>query len=134
LVAPVYPDPREPECDLEVFSSPPSIPHKAFAQIAVRGREKQMPKMRRLLRQEACGIGADAVITFIDSSKVQLYWEAYPMWVTNRAPHAVPQKYDFSLIGVAIIYTKESPKAEGGGTPAVEKTGGGPKSTGPDPA
>ena len=118
IVAPVYPDPRDAGCDLEVFASPPSAPHKPFAQIAVRGRETQMPKMKTMLHDEACGVGADAVITFIDSSKVQLYWEAYPEWVTNRAPHAIPQNYDFSLIGVAILYTPEEAAAKGGQPPA----------------
>jgi len=104
LTAPVYPEPRDRGCKVELYTSPPAVPHKAFAQIRVRGNEKQMDKMQEKLEEEACSLGADAVITFIDSSKTSLYQASYPEWVADRYPHPMVKNYKFSLIGIAIVF------------------------------
>jgi hypothetical protein len=103
LTAPVYPEPRDRGCKVELYTSPPAVPHKAFAQIRVRGDEKRMDKMQELVKEEACSLGADAVITFIDSSKTRLYQDTYPTWV-DREAHTMARNYKLSLIGIAIVY------------------------------
>jgi hypothetical protein len=109
LTAPVYPEPRDRGCEVELLTSPPAAPHKAFAQISVRGDETQMAKMEEKVKEEACGLGADAVITFVDSSDVRLYQDSYPDWV-EREPHTMIKNYGFSLIGIAIVYQDQATK------------------------
>lgn len=111
LTAPVYPEPRDQGCTVELLTSPPAVPHKTFAQITVRGDESQIAKMEGIVKEKACSLGADAVITFIDSSEVRLYQEAYPEWVQNRTSHMITKDYPFSLIGVAIVYKDQKTKA-----------------------
>ncbi len=108
LTAPVYPEPHDQECPVELLTSPPALPHKPFAQIAVRGDEARMEKMQRKMKEEACGLGADAVITFVDSSTVRTYRDSYPTWMVNRQPHTMIGEYDFSLIGIAIVYEDQA--------------------------
>jgi len=103
LTAPVYPEPRDQGCTVELLASPPAAPHKPFAQITVRGDETQMAKMEEKVKEEACSLGADAVITFTDIAKVRIYQDSYPDWV-DREPHTMIKDYQFSLIGIAIVY------------------------------
>jgi len=107
LTAPVYPEPRGQGCKVELLTSPPAAPHKASAQISVRGDESQMAKMEEKIKEEACSLGADAVITFFDSSDVRLYQDSYPDWV-DREPHTMIKNYEFSLIGIAIVYQDQA--------------------------
>jgi hypothetical protein len=103
LTAPVYPEPRDQECTVELLTSPPAVPHKAFAQISVRGDETQMVEMKEKVKKEACSLGADAVITFVDNSQVFTQRDSYSLEV-DREPHTMVNSYSFSLIGIAIVY------------------------------
>lgn len=101
--ASLYPEPRDQGCAVELLTSPPPVPHKAFAQITVRGDKSQVARMEERVKEEACSLGADAVITFTDMSKVRIYQDSYPDWV-DREPHTMIKDYPFSLIGIAIVY------------------------------
>ncbi len=111
VTAPIYPEPKNEECSIAILTSPPPAPHEAFAQITIRGNEDQMEEMQEKMRKEACVIGADAVVAFRDDSDVRVWRDTYPEWVENRAPHTMATDYDFSLIGIAILYKKGKPKA-----------------------
>jgi hypothetical protein len=104
--ASVYPEPRDRGCVVNLLTSPPTTPHKAFAQISVRGHESQMPEMEGKMKEEACDLGAHAVITFIDSSDIRIYQDSYPIWV-DRERHTMVKDYPFSLIGIAIVYRSQ---------------------------
>ncbi|MGE0679695.1 MAG: hypothetical protein AB7P69_02140 [Candidatus Binatia bacterium] len=95
-----------PNCSIPILNAPPTEPHEVIARIKTYGNPGTEPTaMRGMLHQEACAIGAQAVIVqplkegqFEDSISVQHLGYSTDRDYTSSADYA------YQIIGLAIRY------------------------------
>jgi hypothetical protein len=95
-----------PNCAIPILNAPPTQPHEVIARIKTYGNPGTEPDaMRGMLHQEACAIGAQAVIIqpiregqFEDSISVQHLGYSTDRDYTSSA------EYAYQIIGLAIRY------------------------------
>lgn len=121
LLAPIYPDARPQNCRLPVLSAPPDQPFEAFAQIvSYAGSAEMAERMQSLIKKEACGIGADAIVLMPMREGTHFNTEnTYPDWVLERGfgqggrfPHWVDRRYSVSQRAFALVFKRESSAAQ----------------------
>lgn len=95
-----------PNCSIPILNAPPAEPHEVIARIKTYGNPGTEPNaMQGMLHQEACAIGAQAVIIhpmtegqFEDSISVQHLGYSTDRDYTSSA------EYAYQIIGLAIRY------------------------------
>ncbi len=115
LIAPVYPDRRPEQCKLPMLTAPPARPFTTFAHIVSYANARDgVEGMNRVIRDEACRVGADAVVMLpvldVEHLNVQ---NTYPDWVLEqkeglggRYPNWIDRKYSLSRRAFALLYDR----------------------------
>lgn len=121
-VAPIYPDARPRDCNLEVVSKPPEEPFEVFAQvISYAGSADMAERMETLIKQDACEAGADAIVLLpIQYGTHYNTDNIYPDWVTTgqgggmgeRFQHWVDKRYSVSQRAVALVFKRKQVAGE----------------------
>ncbi|MBI3798825.1 MAG: hypothetical protein HY268_17905 [Deltaproteobacteria bacterium] len=115
-VAPIYPDARPRNCQMLVFANdPPGRPYEVFARITSYGNPPESEeKMQTLIKQNACELGADAVVLLpVQEVEHISNRETYPDWllgngtdVGERTQVQVDRRYSLRQRGLAIVFKK----------------------------
>lgn len=118
-IAPIYPDARPQNCNVELLTSKPTEPYEVFAQIVCYAGSAEMAEgMLSLIKANACELGADAIVVLPLQHREHLdSMDVYPDWVlesTERFGHSQDKRYSVSQKAAALIYKKNisSRKAE----------------------
>lgn len=115
----IYPEPRPKNCKLTVFSSQPSEPHEAFAQIvSYAGSAEMSAKMESLIKAKACEEGAEAIILLplqhVDHVNTDhVYPDAFvddnPGGLGQRSQRWSDKRYSVAQRAIALIKKRQSP-------------------------
>jgi hypothetical protein len=115
-VAPIYPDPRPRDCTVMVFdNTPPLRPYEIFARITSYGNSPEVQeKMQSLIRQNACELGADAVVLLpVQEVEHVSSRDTYPDWllgngtdVGERTQVQADRRYTLRQRGLAIVFKR----------------------------
>lgn len=114
--APIYPDARPRDCNLEVLSKPPEEPFEIFAHVvSYAGSADMAERMEALIKQDACEAGADAIVLLPMQHGTHYNTDnVYPDWVTTgkgggmgeRFPRWVDKRYSVSQRAVALVFKR----------------------------
>jgi len=110
-IAPIYPDARPQNCNVELLTNQPTEPYEVFAQIACYAGSAEMAEgMLSLIKAKACELGADAIVVLPLQHREHLdTTDVYPDWVvekTEREAHWSDKRYSVSQKAVVLIYKK----------------------------
>jgi len=116
--APIYLSPRPESCKLIVTeNAPPSGPYEMFAQITSYGNSPEVQdKMRSLIEDHACELGADGVI-FLPLQDVEHIssFNTYPDWLVGKEPGMgdrtqvqIDRRYSLRQRGIAFALKRET--------------------------
>ncbi len=110
-IAPIYPDARPQNCNVELLTSRPTEPYEIFAQVVCYAGSAEMAEgMLSLIKANACEIGADAIVVLpLQHAGHFNTDDTYPDWVldsSEREAHWVDKRYSVSQKAVALIYKK----------------------------
>ncbi len=115
-IAPIYPDPRSNNCKMMVLeNTAPSLPYEVFAQITSYGNSPEsQEKMQSLIKQNACELGADAVVLLpVQDVEHISSRDTYPNWLVGREPGLgdrtqvqVDRRYTLRQRGIAIVFKR----------------------------
>lgn len=116
--APIYPEARPENCNVRILTSPPDEPFEAFAQVvSYAGSAEMLEGMQRLIKQNACEAGADAIVLLPVQEGTHYNTDVvYPDWVagngegqkgsTERFQHWVDKRYTVSQRAVALVFKR----------------------------
>jgi hypothetical protein len=110
----IYPEPRPPNCKLAVLNTPPSEPYEVFAQVvSYAGSADMGEKMQSLIKNNACEIGADAIVLLPMQHIDHVNTEAsYPDWIVaqessvERFQHWVDKRYSVAQRAIALVFKR----------------------------
>jgi hypothetical protein len=110
-IAPIYPDARPQNCNVELLTNKPTEPYEIFAQIACYAGSAEMAEgMLSLIKAKACELGADAIVVSPLQHREHLdTTDVYPDWVvekTERDAHWSDRRYSVSQKAIVLIYKK----------------------------
>ena len=115
-IAPIYPDARPQDCRMIVFdNTPPPRPYEAFAQITSYGNSPEVQeKMQSLIKQNACELGADAVVLLpLQEVEHISSRDTYPSWllgngtdVGERTQIKADRRYSLRQRGIAVVFKR----------------------------
>jgi hypothetical protein len=120
-LAPIYPKARPQNCKLTVLTAPPSQPYEVFAQVvSYAGSADMADKMESLIKQNACEVGADAIVLLpVQHGDHVSTVNTYPDWVVEageglggRSPHWVDRRYSVSQRAIALVFKREPATAQ----------------------
>jgi len=119
--APIYPEARPQDCNLQVLNGPPQEPFEIFAQVvSYAGSEDMVERMEKLIKKNACEAGADAIVLLPVQHGTHYNTDnTYPDWVVGqgeglggRFPHWVDKRYSVSQRALALVFKKEQVEGE----------------------
>lgn len=115
-IAPIYPDPRPQNCPIVVLkNTPPARSYEVFARITSYGNSPEsQEKMQSLIQQNACEIGADAVVLLpLQEVEHISSRDTYPDWllgngtdVGDRTQVKVDRRYTLRQQGIALVFKR----------------------------
>lgn len=116
--APIYPEARPEDCNVRILTGPPDEPFETFAQVvSYAGSPEMLEGMQRLIKQNACEAGADAIVLLPVQEGTHYNTDVvYPDWVagmgetqkgsTERVQHWVDKRYTVSQRAVALVFKR----------------------------